>query len=402
MDARDKMHLKIKVRDLYLLIGWFFCYAPPILYRISGGVTIIRFGSIICFLLLLISKKRKIAWNIHDGLKTAFTLFLLWSAACVLIQSPKEITNFTFEYLLPCLNMLLLVNKSLEKGLEGIVALYWLSVIYIVLNFISILLFPNGLFVTNVGSAVERANWLLGSKNNQSIYLVLTTTVCILFSKKSFRGKFWCVLFMTISLITILITGENGIEFMGGSSTGLISILFLFVVGILYLNFDRISFLNHAFLTYFIAILALNLIIILSTSIPLLQKFVVDILHKDMTFSNRTLIWQAVLARIAARPLWGYGETQLWFSVRLSSWLDGTTYVYNLILKILIDFGIIGFCLFCAVFFQLPYKKGNRHYYVMIAGLIAFFLCGLMDEVEFQYLFLFPAVMRNYFKVEAS
>ncbi|WP_343246840.1 O-antigen ligase family protein [Diplocloster hominis] len=398
---RSRLVIHIRKTDVFFLIGWFLFFAPPIFYRISGMVTsMLRYGGCAYIILLLLLNRKRSIYKIKPLFMKCFFVFFMWATAMVVIKSPGQITTFFYEQLMPVIGVMLLINSSVNdrhtNKLNGLVSLYWLSVIYIVANFLTIVLYPNGIFRSNVGSSVERANWLLGSKNNQSTYLILAVLIILLFMKKKIMSRFMQEILIIIGALSICSTGENGVEFMGGSSSGMIAIAFLLVISIFMLLEKNIPFTNLKFRWIYLIIIAVYLLVITGSTMPTIQTFVENVLHKSMTYNSRTLIWQQALLYIARKPFTGYGEIQIWLSVRLSSWLNGTTNIYNLILKQLFDFGIIGLILFSVSFMTLP-KFDDRKYHIVIIGIIAFFILGLMNEIDWNYLAFFPFLIAKVF-----
>lgn len=48
-------------------------------------------------------------------------------------------------------------------------------------------------------------------------------------------------------------------------------------------------------------------VLILLGSTSLLKPFVEGVLHKDMTFTGRSIAWERVLLLIASKPVFGWG-----------------------------------------------------------------------------------------------
>jgi len=76
----------------------------------------------------------------------------------------------------------------------------------------------------------------------------------------------------------------------------------------------------------------------------LIVWFVEDVLGKDITFTNRTHMWDSALRVITESPLWGYGfPTKIWYTTRMTSFAIGP---HNMLLAMLIYGGIITFVLY--------------------------------------------------------
>ena len=383
--------IKLKPINLFYLIGWILVFMPPIFFHISGSLTyLIRIANLAYTMILVVmfaTKGKKL------NRRSAFWfLFLLsvWETLEVVMQSPDQFQVFFYTMLLPPIEVFLMIYcLAGRKGNDiksKFSSLIFMSKMYILVNAASIILFPHGIISTSLGSSVERANWFLGSKNNQTNYLLLSSIVLMLFlDTKKERKK--SVFYVAVAFVCNMFTDELGLSFMGGSSTGIVSLGFLLLISVIYYFKDERIFLKLNSRIVYIAALAVNFILISGTTIPFLVSFVEKVLKKSLTFSNRTFIWERVMYYIYQKPLIGYGEQQIWFAVKLSNLLDGTTYVYNMILKIILDFGIVGFILFSIPILKMKKSETKRND-VLLFGLAAFMISGLMNEIGMEYFFL--------------
>ena len=120
----------------------------------------------------------------------------------------------------------------------------------------------------------------------------------------------------------------------------------------------------------------------------LARWFLIDILGKDMTFTNRTNMWDAALRVIGESPIWGYGYvTEKWFSSNMSSQAVGS---HNFILGILINGGIIGLGLYLYIFYLALRKLiAYKDYYsnVIFIGIASLSIMMLMEYYPVQFPF---------------
>ena len=388
--------LRVHWRDFFFLVGWALYFAPPIMFHLSGMMTkLIRFGGLAYAALLVFCMAGRGFRLQRRYLKVVGLMALLsiWEMYVVLTRSPGQLVDYAFQILFPPMEVFILIVYSLygsrDQGerLARLTPLYWLSSIYIVGNLLSMLAFPSGIIRTELGSSVARANWLLGSKNNQTNYLVLSGTIALMYTdarKKRVRG----LMLVCAAFIEALFTDENGLRFMGGSSTGIVAMALIVMVAAVNLVIKEIKLLRIGVRWVYLAALFMDIVLISGTTVPAIQSIVVNVLHKTPTFSNRTFIWERVLYYISKQPVAGYGEREIWFFVSLSNKLSGTSYTYNLFLKIILDFGIVGLVLFSVPF--LCARRGkNKQYGFLITGFFGIMLSGLMNEVCFEFPFVF-------------
>ena len=123
----------------------------------------------------------------------------------------------------------------------------------------------------------------------------------------------------------------------------------------------------------------------------LARWFLVDILGKDVTFTQRTNMWDAALRVLADSPIWGYGNAdEKWFFSNMSSQAMGT---HNFILGILINGGIIGLGLYLYIFYialrrLLVYKDFYAN--LIFISIVSLSIMMLMEYYPVQFpLYLF-------------
>lgn len=390
MTRTSEYKLKIREHDIFYFVGWVLLFIPPIFFHISGTLSsFIRLSNLLYTVLLIVLFVRS-GNRIRRSVTAKYLLLLsIWELFVCVFQSPDQISGFFFNMLLPPIEVFFLISMiySGEKGdaRQKFQSLIFMSKMYIVVNLLTIVLFPKGIITTNLGASVERANWFLGSKNNQTNYLLLSSIVLLLFSDTK-KDKRRSIVYIALALFSIVVTDEFGLRFMGGSSTGIVAIGFVFMVTVLFYFLDeKVHFNIKPFLVYVISI-GVNVVLITGTTVSAIKYIIEDVLGKNTTFSNRTYIWERVLYYIYNNPYIGYGEQQLWFAVRLSNKLDGTTYVYNMFLKLILDFGIVGFVLLSIPMLRLK-KSESRFCEVLLIAFTAFFIAGLMNEIGLEYLF---------------
>ena len=122
---------------------------------------------------------------------------------------------------------------------------------------------------------------------------------------------------------------------------------------------------------------------------PLAVFFIEDVLGKDITFTNRTYLWDAALRVFMKSPLFGYGFVDGdWYYSHLSSLAKGP---HNYIWNVLINGGLILLSLFTyiclLVYAKLPTvsKRNILYLYLLISVL---FLMMTMEVYPTEFLFI--------------
>ena len=184
--------------------------------------------------------------------------------------------------------------SSDAKGTLNILMLIFELIIYC--NFATVILFPKGLY--HIREGAERFYWLVGHQNATILYVLCAIVIAVLFSKygaendgKKFRLRSVLLIFVSCATIVII-----------WSATAIVG---LFVFGLLLL-FNR----KGVKLSVRIAIL-FSLLLFLGIVVFRMQDYfsviIVNVLHRDVTFTNRTVIWDKAMECIQQHPILGYG-----------------------------------------------------------------------------------------------
>lgn len=197
--------------------------------------------------------------------------------------------------------MLCVIEYLLKRTPDSTInIMFFILITFVVIDFASIVLFPNGLYQTeqiwNEWSSSQEAHWIYGNKNNRVYWYMLLSIVTWL--RHAFNNKSKVMVLMTsgISIVAMILVK---------SSTATI-VAILVSVGVFYLTYKKqtnISMNSYAILVVYGCITVL----ILLGSTSLLKPFVEGVLHKDMTFTGRSTAWERVLLLIAIKPIFGWG-----------------------------------------------------------------------------------------------
>lgn len=216
--------------------------------------------------------------------------------------------------------------------------MFYILLLFVSLDFFSIILFPNGLYHTsltwNEWSTSQEAQWIYGNKNNRIywyIMLLMTAWERYVLNGKS---KIWPTLISIGTIIAMMIV----------KSSTATTVAIVVGTGILISIYKKkeIRFSINSYLL--VGICTMVTILVLAGSTGFLKIVVEGIFHKDMTFSNRSQVWQQVILLIAQKPFWGWGIVDDKAATRL---LGSLTYVnaHNQFLNCLWQGGIVLICI---------------------------------------------------------
>ena len=338
-----------------------------IISKLYNLFTIIN--GVIIFLLVLHNKKYSKIINYILG----YFVILLIST----LISKGDISNTLlgiYQNIMLCLLVDYGINKDKVLFLN---ALEFVLSSLVILNFLSILFFPNGMYINMSG---YDENWFLGYKNSHILYIIPLLLISFLKdynSKRKLGAKSYLYIILSISS-TVLSKNSTGLF-------GLfIIILFLvlkkFLINIKWFNIKN-YFLLYIFLFFFIIVFRLQ---------NLFSFLIVDVLQRNLTFTGRTYIWDAVLEKIKQNKFLGYGN----MTFKYNNYIYST---HNSILEITYKTGYIGLLFYFLILIktikEISFLPQSNIKYVISIMLFSLFMMMLTEGYTLiYYLYIFVIV----------
>ena len=281
--------LKIKISTLFMIIYCFVMFVPS--YFSNVGIKLLSNLMMIAAAFFLIRHKYKPnKFIVLTGIYMLYLIVITYinrtnAADIHLIISHCKIFLFlsVFDYML----------KNKQENTVNI--MFYILLLFVCLDFFSIILFPNGLYQTsliwNEWTTSYEAQWIYGNKNNRIYwYIMLLMTA---WERYVIKGK-------SRACPTVIAIGTIVTMMLVKSSTATTVAILVSIYKKKEIRFSINSYL-------LVGICTVVTILILAGSTGFLKIVVEGIFHKDMTFSNRSQVWQQVLLLIAQKPFWGWG-----------------------------------------------------------------------------------------------
>lgn len=210
-------------------------------------------------------------------------------------------------------------------------SLYVLCALWTWINFFTLFLFPNGMY-----EDIYTQNYFLGYYN--SFIVVLLPGVCLGVLLRQIEGK------KPGAQVWLLFAACAFTIFKMWSATSIIGILMLSVYLLFFCGKERFAGLMNM-RTYLLCAAALFTGIILLRVQDAFSFIIVDLLHKDLTFTGRTFIWDRALAYFWASPVFGWGiENDALISLKI-----GAFHAHNYYLDLMYKGGLAAILLFTAL-----------------------------------------------------
>lgn len=296
--------LIFKNRDSFAFISTLFImliFFPPKLVENLSIFRYIRLTqtglSIISVLLLLRIRK------INQFIFFTFLYFITFFVSTYLGGKGYELyislTTSTIGVVILFYYLLLLSNSDFKKAIK------YYSFFSLFLHTILLLLYRDGVIVTEVGQSINKGIHIFGESNQSTIIVIMCYLGVILTKGINSRQDNLLVFFSTIlSILSIfLIESSNGKIGLGLLFLGFIAIA---ILDILQIDIFRKNKNNWA-VTIVAIFLVLNILMTVVNIQRLFNPIIELLFKKDATLSSRTLIWDEALTLIKNKPILGHG-----------------------------------------------------------------------------------------------
>lgn len=271
-------------------------------------------------ILILYLKKRKVSY-----LFMSFAILWLYFLLNTIIKNGFSIGEVVrvSSYLV----VAMLIEYYIKKQAKVLIcAMLFLYEFLIIVNFITILLFPEGMYSTEL----QWENYFLGFRNLFILYFIPCMTFEIIWAK--FIGK-WrrAIIIFTVCLISAILSA---------SATCLLITSFyiiLFITGIYNYKIFNILSVMFSYITAFFAVVVFRIQNLLE---PLFSA-----LGRNVTMTGRTLIWDYTIQKIIQNPLTGYGKQSAEYRIAQIPNVYAASHAHNFLLEHLYCGGFIQFIL---------------------------------------------------------
>lgn len=251
------------------------------------------------------------------------------------------------------------------------------SILIVVANSISIvLMLPHGSFRPEYGDT-----WLFGQRTYMRNFIFPCLLFCVLFDRLN-RKK--------ISVLTVCAFALAVFSFVAGDSMTSLVVLFL-ISACLLLSWERLKRIP-VFRVFLVASVVVDVLLVHIRAFDLFKNIIENVLHRNMTLSYRTQVWDTVLKRIGENPFTGTGINDLENSGLVVGYGKQLSNAHNQVLDTWYKGGIASLIFFVALVLRCVYPLlKNTHYWgsfvlgVFVGG---FFVEAIVSEVWYPQFFL--------------
>lgn len=391
-------------------------YFKKLSWRVSlHDMTLLPFAMILCLVMyvtLSLSEMEMplVSYGVLAAVLASFAFML------TLVVMEREMTKFGFLHLLYflmfiaitlvsgtdvrnaiynsiCVWLTLLVMRYYRHRMDMVVKCFCIAFsVCIYINFLHVLTHP---MLWLVQDNKDITGYLLGGNYNQMGCRMLVGLATNLLSLR--YSKLWLLNFVALSATMVATLA------MVGSMTSL-SMISLLVVYCLVPS----SRLRKIGICGLFAVFVLFQVFVVFNGRGLenneLAVYVVeDVLQKDLTFTNRTSMWDSALDIIVKSPIWGWGYPDGdWYRANMEASAIGP---HNFILSILINGGVILMSLYiaiCAMTYRSmrPYT-GDSTFQRLLFATACLWVMSLMEMYPYP-IMMYPLALLYYYKYYAE
>lgn len=383
--------MKIKTKDLYEFIIYFILLIPffksSYIAQLSLNINKIYNILQICsmgIILFLFIKRGKISKFII--IVAIFEIIVLISS----IISSAEVKESFFSLI-----QIFVLCSVIEYGLSinpKIIIKTLLSIfeLMIYINFITILMFPKGMYINSVSGLTS--NWFLGNDNGHIIYFIVGIVLSFIYSymnKKNIGVRTYILIFVCALSVFMRFSATTVIGF-------LVFICYISCINKLY----KIKVLNIK--NYWLIFLLAFVLIVVFRLQESFTYLIVNIFDKDLTLTGRTKIWDKAIEYIKLKPILGYGiESQV---IRLEKYkVIGGVHAHDIILEILYQSGIIGLNIYSYIIYlvsNILYKiKDNKIESIISIAIFIVYIMMIAEVYNFSIIIILLLIGYNIEKI---
>ena len=374
------MNTRIKISSLMISIMCLLLITTPYISQRNNNIIKLI---IEVFLLLIIINQKKITKSIIKNCIPIF-LFLLFSLIATyrwsgfstrLLNNIVTIGSYFLFFAIIHMSSFKMKNKEITKLIRTNIILY-----SIIIDFFVLITLGKGL------GGLNEPVYLLGNKFVVS-YLHMFVLALLSYDYSKYDK---IIRYFLYSLFIL---------FLADTTTGIVGVSVIFVLTLIMKKDGKLIEIISKPKIAVLFFLAINAIFLLSSKlyeIDFIYNFLLNKSHTSSLLSGRLVMYKLVMKTIIKSPIWGYG-----FNYDIVNYTLGFGNPQNGILKLLLDFGIVGTSLFIFVIYT-SFKKicefnDNQIKKSIIIFIYAMMICSLV-EINLSALFMLAIAMSNIYE----
>ncbi len=357
-----KLKKNINPKNIIICLALFSNFAVPymkeitILYMVNSFIKAIA-AMYMC--LVLIRNKVRLS----NMAKIILLYGLMITLITVLRGGPGYITSA-----ITIISAVVLIEYSAHYAADFISDAMLCNEIIVYWNLLSMIIYPDGMF----GGEYRAYTFVLGIDNSHIRWLLPAQATAILFYKNTKEA-----------MRTLALTGAITVSIMRRfSATTIVAFACFWLVMFVPVLKHKINvwISSFGYLVMFFSIVVIQ-------RFNYLSWLIIDVLHKNMTFTNRNRTWGRALLAIKDSWLFGHGN----LSTEEYHHIIGDVYTHNLLLQLMFSGGIIVLVIFVWMLVELN-KNANASGGIVRTVTNAFIMAFLVSGIT-EYHFYAPSII---------
>lgn len=379
------LKLLINKNELLLYFVFFFCFEPKLFVKYNFLNYLFILGVVISFFIVLLKEHINgkkfskmfmivVLYRLSFAIQTFVSMgdITMWGYFSVVVMT----LCLAFDYFLPQIG-----------GLRFITVLTDILLYLAIVNLVLIYLYPNGIIdgIYYIGIRTRATDVLFP--------LIAFSLIRDYIKGSKLSGK--SVIAIVTSLLTIIKLWI---------ATAIIGLCVISIILVLQNTKFIRKVLDIRMLLYFS--LLLNFLVVYGNITELFGWFIQGFLHKSVTLSSRTMIWEGAKKIINKSPLFGYGMSEngnfVWFG--FSSSEMGYWQAHNMWLQLLHDGGLITTLIFCKLITasqcRMAKYKETFTFGIVTSTMLTFFIMMITEIYSYTpyfFLLIFLCYYIDYF-----
>ena len=284
----------------------------------------------LCFVVAIhLLFKKKIYFNRFHGV---VFLYLVWLVLVSIVSQSDGLVSVP-AFFITISSYLILFQFQYQYQPEGLLrSQLWAFAAYVWVSLVLVILFPDGMWMNEYGSNGKmEMRYLVGGNYNQLGPIFLCACVTALCYDLRYGTKTFWYLFV-ISFAQLIIVG---------SKTSIVGFVLLLVVQLIKSTAKKYSYAKTLMIVFVVYQLFVTFFFDIFTSFEWVRYIVVDLLNKDLSFTNRTFLWDTSKYYISKHPIVGYGR----LSVEWYRFYFGNANPHNFVLMCFMTGGTVLFAI---------------------------------------------------------
>ncbi|HDR7703262.1 MULTISPECIES: O-antigen ligase family protein [Bacillus] len=298
--------------------------------------------------------------NILNLLIVCYMMVVLFSAVI-----NGNLTNGITVTIVIFMSFCIYISYAMKESKEFFSGVYYLFSVIIILNFLTIIM--GGVTIDNNGFPV----YLLGGKNAITMTVLPAIPITFIYSYIMYKKlKVFPLIVIILSIVSIYLSASGT-----GIVVAIVTTLFLVV------NKRYFPSLKNYLLIYVILFFS---IVVFRLQEFLFGDFIINVLHKDITFTGRTYVWDLIFNTIQDSYFIGFGRGNNIINQHFINLYEA----HNGLLEILMYSGIFGISFFIIILIMVAKNLGRFKNHVISKvlsfSIFAYMIIGLTESVFFK------------------